>query len=141
VGKTATMRKSPPPTQLKRINQVGLDSSSHLKNLLDSLPTVGGLLRSIALSTFDLMKNRITLSFNQKYSTPLVGESILFSAFRRIWQNWLTELRRNTEPHLWQTSDPWGNTWWHAYHPATGNTATRESEVEILLWIDQYGVD
>ena len=65
-----------------------------------------------------------------------VKESYLRSALR-IWQWWLTKLRVNNALQIWQTLDPWGNTWWHAYNPATGCSATRESETEILAWIER----
>ena len=42
---------------------------------------------------------------------------------------------------IWQTSDPWGNTWWHAYNPAMERRATGESAIEILEWIDKHIMD
>jgi hypothetical protein len=90
------------------------------------------------------MKNRIV---NQQPQSQFSGfychqhdqikASKLRSIFRRIWQWWLMELRTSSDPKIWQTVDPDGNTWWHAYNPATGYVATRESEIEILAWIDQ----
>lgn len=70
-----------------------------------------------------------------------VKESNLRSALRRVWQWWLIRLRVSNEPQIWQTLDPWGNTWWHAYNPATGRSATRESETEILAWIERRVTD
>jgi hypothetical protein len=46
------------------------------------------------------------------------------------------EVRSGNDPKIWQTIDGSGTTWWHAYHPATRQSATRESETEILEWID-----
>ncbi|HEY9621406.1 MAG TPA: hypothetical protein V6C78_13605 [Crinalium sp.] len=60
-------------------------------------------------------------------------------AVYRLWEKWLVDFRRSNTPKIWHTSDRLGNRWWHAYNPATGCSATRESELEILEWIDQGG--
>ncbi|HEY9643876.1 MAG TPA: hypothetical protein V6C57_25525 [Coleofasciculaceae cyanobacterium] len=90
------------------------------------------------------MKNRITVSYSIQVSPthPVdqnrqVKQASAFSVFCKIWKNGLVKLRRSTEPRLWQTSDCWGNTWWHAYHPATGDSAIRESAAEIVGWIER----
>lgn len=57
--------------------------------------------------------------------------------YNRIWTPLLLLFQCRDELKIWQTSDSLGNTWWHAYNPTTGRSATRESEVEILAWIDQ----
>lgn len=64
-------------------------------------------------------------------------ESRLIGAFRKVQRWWIKELNASRDPKIWQTIDPVGNTWWHAYHPVTGCSATRESETEILEWIDR----
>jgi hypothetical protein len=55
----------------------------------------------------------------------------------KIWQFLLTALRQKDEVKIWQTSDCRGNCWWHAYHPVTGRSAIRESEFEMLAWIEK----
>jgi hypothetical protein len=52
------------------------------------------------------------------------------SLFAEIWR-----LLQFSEVQIWQTTDRWGNTWWHVRDSA-GRTATRDSEAEILKWID-----
>jgi hypothetical protein len=64
-------------------------------------------------------------------------ESKSLLALRRVWQESVTELKTSNNPRIWQTIDQLGNTWWHAYNPATGRSATRESETEILEWIER----
>ena len=64
-------------------------------------------------------------------------ESRLLFPLRRVWQWWIAELNASNDPKIWQTIDRLGNTWWHVYHPVTGCSATRESETEILEWIDR----
>lgn len=68
-------------------------------------------------------------------------ESKLLLALRRVWQEWVIEIRTSRDPRIWQTIDQVGSTWWHAYNPATGRSATRESETEILEWIDRRVTD
>jgi hypothetical protein len=60
----------------------------------------------------------------------------LLSVLQKLWQGWVIEVKSSNDPKVWQTIDRSGTTWWHAYHPATGQSATRESETEILEWID-----
>lgn len=67
-------------------------------------------------------------------------ESKLLLLLRRAWQEWITELIVN-DSRIWQTVDWAGNTWWHAYNSVTGRSATRESETEILEWIDRRLTD
>lgn len=68
-------------------------------------------------------------------------KSNLRSALRQVWQWGLVRLRVSKDLQIWQTLDPWENTWWHAYNPATGRSATREAETEILAWIDRCVAD
>jgi hypothetical protein len=91
------------------------------------------------------MRNKIAIGNGVQHSllAPYQQESKqsktskLCSAFDRAWQHLLTNLNQGSELKIWQTSDCWGNTWWHAYNPANGCSATRESETEILAWVDR----
>jgi predicted RNase H-like HicB family nuclease len=65
----------------------------------------------------------------------------LFLLLRQAWQNWIAELKTNNDPKIWRTIDRLDNIWWHAYNPVTGCSATRESETEILEWIDRRITD
>jgi hypothetical protein len=77
----------------------------------------------------------IVLDYYQ-YQPQQIRASSSRSVFWRIWQGWLTELNAGADPKVWQTIDRLGNVWWHAYHPIRGCSTTRESETEILEWID-----
>jgi hypothetical protein len=41
-----------------------------------------------------------------------------------------------SEITVWQTEDELGNYWWHAVDPVAKISVTRESEAEILAWLD-----
>jgi hypothetical protein len=61
----------------------------------------------------------------------------LFLVLQKIWQNWVAAFRTSNDLQIWQTIDRLGNTWWHAYNPVTGCFATRESETQLLEWIER----
>jgi len=64
-------------------------------------------------------------------------ETKLLLALERVWQRWVIGLKTSNDPKIWQTVDRLGNTWWHAYNPSIGCSATRESATEILEWIER----
>jgi hypothetical protein len=56
--------------------------------------------------------------------------------FANLWHS-LTSSSRTNEPDIWQTTDRYGNLWWRAYDPVTGQTSYLSSEDEVLMWLDQ----
>lgn len=66
-----------------------------------------------------------------------VKQSKLFSALKRIWFDLLATLTKGNELEIWQTSDRFGNTWWHAYNPANGRSTTLATEAEMRVWIEE----
>jgi len=91
------------------------------------------------------MKN-ITVEVNKLQTSGLSGNQ--FKSYQgkkfslrlllgRIWQQWIAEFNASNDPKIWRTIDRLGNSWWHAYNPITGCSATRESETEILECIDR----
>ncbi|UBF24765.1 hypothetical protein K9N68_24310 [Kovacikia minuta CCNUW1] len=90
------------------------------------------------------MKGKTVTCCDTQHNLPVwnqqskwIKPSQLFSPLARLWQRLLVEMTRSNVPRVWQTTDQGGNVWWHAYNPATGCAATRESEIEILEWIDK----
>jgi hypothetical protein len=61
----------------------------------------------------------------------------LFSLLNSIWQYIVTAFTRGQEPKVWQRSDRSGQTWWYAYDPVTERSACRDSEAEILIWLEE----
>lgn len=57
----------------------------------------------------------------------------LRSRLAEIWQ--LLQSNQFSEVQIWQTVDRWGKIWWHV-RDSVGRSATRDSEAEILEWID-----
>ena len=58
-----------------------------------------------------------------------------------MWQHLLAILIKDNDLQIWQTSDSFGNNWWHAYDPATGRSTSVDSEADMRVWIEQryYG--
>lgn len=88
------------------------------------------------------MKTRITQTQRSivvfhLYQHQQTQAAKLVAAWRQFWQRRLGTLKTSTDPTVWQTIDSCGTVWWHAYHPLTSCRATRESELEILAWIEQ----
>lgn len=61
----------------------------------------------------------------------------LRSVVDKISQLFVSILSRETELQVWQTCDRQGNTWWHAYDPATGKSIRLPDEAEMRIWIEQ----
>lgn len=83
-----------------------------------------------------LSRERLVVNFSQS-EQKRVKNSKLLSALNRIWQHLLTILTKGNELQVWQTSDRFGNTWWNAYDPATGRSASLASEAEMRIWIEK----
>ena len=61
----------------------------------------------------------------------------LLSLLKRIFEPLLAAIICRDELRLWQTSDRYGNTLWHAYDPATGRSTSAVTEDEMRIWIEQ----
>lgn len=59
------------------------------------------------------------------------------SAFNTIWQHLITIFTKQPELQVRQRYDHFGNTWWEAYDPVTGCSASFDSEVNMLAWIEK----
>jgi hypothetical protein len=66
-----------------------------------------------------------------------IAKSKLVSLLNRILQFISTILTRGNEPQVWQSCDRFGQTWWHAYDPITDRYVCRDSEADILIWIEE----
>jgi hypothetical protein len=47
-------------------------------------------------------------------------------------------LSPNDEVKVWQKSDRFGNFYWCAYDPKTGDSANFGSEIEVMGWIESH---
>ncbi len=68
---------------------------------------------------------------------PKRGLSGVAEWFANVWQA-IGISEKSNEPDIWQTRDRYGNVWWHAYDPVTGQTSYLSSEEEVLMWLDQW---
>jgi hypothetical protein len=46
-------------------------------------------------------------------------------------------LNQENELKVWQSCDRFGQTWWHAYDPLTERYVCRDSEADILIWLEE----
>lgn len=67
---------------------------------------------------------------------PTIKPNFL-SKLNKIWQYLIAVLTKQNELQVKQKSDRFGNTWWNAYDPATGESVSFGSETEMLIWIEQ----
>ncbi len=85
-----------------------------------------------------ITSNKLQLNIQECYQPNNQGKKFKFLlALRRVWHSWVTELKVSNDPKIWSTIDGLGNTWWHAYNTVVGCSANRESEAEILEWIER----
>ncbi|MDF0556923.1 hypothetical protein [Kamptonema sp. UHCC 0994] len=61
----------------------------------------------------------------------------LLSLLKRIFEPLVAAMIRRDEFRIWQTSDRYGNTLWHAYDPATGRSTSVATEEEMRVWIEK----
>lgn len=61
----------------------------------------------------------------------------LFSWLNRIGQHLATALFQGQEPKIWQSTDRFGQTWWHAYDPVKDRFVSRDSEAEMRIWLEE----
>ncbi|HLO84561.1 MAG TPA: hypothetical protein VK203_06040 [Nostocaceae cyanobacterium] len=58
--------------------------------------------------------------------------------FYEMWQNFLVKLMADPyELQVKEKIDRYGNQYWQAYDPLTGNSFTSGSEREVSMWIEQ----
>jgi hypothetical protein len=62
--------------------------------------------------------------------------SSLLQTWQRLVKFLANSLVANNEIKVWQKRDRAGNSFWYAYDPMTGETASRTSDVEMLEWIE-----
>lgn len=63
-------------------------------------------------------------------------KSKLLSTVNKIWQHLIAIFTKQPELQVQQRSDRFGNTWWEAYDPVTGCSASFGSETDMLAWIE-----
>jgi hypothetical protein len=57
---------------------------------------------------------------------------------REIWQNFLNQLMTDPdELQVQEKIDRYGNKYWQAYDPLSGNSFSSGSEIEVSMWIEQ----
>lgn len=81
-------------------------------------------------------KNELEIFANQS-EIPGIAQSKLVSFLNRIWQFISTILNPGNEPKVWQSCDRFGQIWWHAYDPVTESYICRDSEADILSWLEE----
>lgn len=61
----------------------------------------------------------------------------LFAGLNPIWQYLVTIFTKQPELQVRQQFDRFGNSWWEAYDPVTGRSASFGSELDMLAWIEE----
>ncbi len=61
----------------------------------------------------------------------------LFNKIQAISQRFITTFTCRHELQVWQKTDRYGNTYWQAQDPKTGNSTILGSEAEMRIWIEQ----
>ena len=84
----------------------------------------------------ELDRQKLEYIYAKRYQQP-VKESKLSLVVNKIWQLLITTFTQEPEMKVWQRSDRFGNTWWEAYNPANGRSATFGNEIELLSWIEK----
>lgn len=65
------------------------------------------------------------------------AKSQIFSILDKFCQRLLTGLISKNEVQVWKKSSKNGNSEWHAYDPATGQSTCVASDAEMRIWIEQ----
>jgi hypothetical protein len=60
-----------------------------------------------------------------------------FFLLNNMWQYLVTAIAQRQEPKVWQSTDRFGQTRWHAYDPVTGRSVCRDCEAEIRIWLEE----
>lgn len=61
----------------------------------------------------------------------------LFSWLNRIGEYLVAALFQGQELKIWQSTDRFGQTWWHAYDPVKDCFVSRDSEAEMRIWLEE----
>lgn len=77
------------------------------------------------MKTFHLSSQTATTSFS------------LFNKIKAIGQRFVRILTYERELQVWQKTDRYGNIYWQAQDPKTGNSTSLGSEAEMRIWIEQ----
>ncbi|MBD2681898.1 MULTISPECIES: hypothetical protein [Nostoc] len=88
------------------------------------------------------LHQRFTSSSDSK--VPYQDQFSIQLLLGKFWRWFVDFLYKEPEPEVWERRDAYGglrlrqgNTWWFAYDPATGKSASLGSEQEVLIWIEQ----
>ena len=66
-----------------------------------------------------------------------IAKSKLVFLLNRLLQFISTILNPGNEFKVWQRCDRFCQTGWHAYDPVTNRYVCRDSEADILIWLEQ----
>ncbi|WP_225895633.1 hypothetical protein [Dendronalium phyllosphericum] len=94
------------------------------------------------------MKNNIRCLHSEKIeinSSSANKRELLFNTHSKIriflhdlWEKFVKSLLADpNDLQVWQKVDRYGNTYWNAYHPATGKSFSSGSEADVSMWIEQ----
>lgn len=61
----------------------------------------------------------------------------LLSVLKDIGRYLLSALTKESGLRIWLSQDRFGNIWWNVYDPKTGESVQRDSEQEILIWLEE----
>jgi hypothetical protein len=65
--------------------------------------------------------------------------SVVMSLLKGIGQKVIGFFAVDTEPKIWQITEPTGEIWWRAYDPVSGRSAWLATEEDVLKWVeDRY---
>lgn len=70
-------------------------------------------------------------------STNPKSSFLSFSKFQAIWQHFMLALICSNQLQIWQKIDRFGNSYWQAYDPKSGNSTFLGTEAEMRMWIEQ----
>lgn len=59
------------------------------------------------------------------------------SWFNNFWVMIIDFLTRDTDPHIWEKRDRYGNVVWCVYDPTTEKTFYFSSTAEVYIWLEE----
>jgi hypothetical protein len=82
-----------------------------------------------------MIRDRNTLSKTQAHQLPRYRR--LLNGLLSMLTTLIERMIHEPEVKVWQHRDRIGNITWHVYNPRTGESAVRETEAEIVDWIER----